>query len=215
MTNNVENYQAAIYLTNLGKYNEGALVGQWLNVPCTNEEFKQALLNIGVDGVEYEEYFITDYEYLKGISEYSNIEEVNEIAVLSKTIEDIVSNTIGNEYNVFDSDKDFIRNSLYDRASHLKQYDNLTQDEIIEELESYTIFTEHSNENCNALESYGYYLLEELDVLSYSELDQEVKNFLDVEKIGFEYLINQYIEVIDTNKVGNRSDHYSVIIVQI
>lgn len=214
MMNTMER-QPAIYLTNLGKYNEGALVGQWLNVPCTNEEFKQALLNIGVDSVEHEEYFITDYEYLKGISEYSNIEEVNEIAALSKTIEDIVSNTIGNEYNVFDSDKDFIRNSLYDRASHLKQYDNLTQDEIIEELESYTIFTEHSNENCNALESYGYYLLEELDVLSYSELDQEVKNFLDVEKIGFEYLINQYFEVIDTNKVGNRSDHYSVIIVQI
>lgn len=212
---NIMERQPAIYLTNLGKYNEGSLIGQWLNVPCTDNEFKQALTNIGVDGVRYEEYFITDFEYLKGISEYSNIKEVNEIAALSKTIEDIVSNTIGNEYNVFDNDKDFIRNSLYDRASHLKQYDNLTQDEIIEELESYTFFTEHSNENCNALESYGYYLLEVLDVLSYSELDQEVKNFLDVEKIGFEYLINQYFEVIDTNKVGNRSDHYSVIIVQI
>ena len=72
--------QPAIYLTNLGKYNEGELVGQWLNVPCSNDEFKKALLNIGVDGVQYEEYFITDFEYLNGLSEYSNIQEVNEIA---------------------------------------------------------------------------------------------------------------------------------------
>lgn len=80
MTNTVERNQAAIYLTNLGQYTEGVLNGQWLNVPCTDEEFKETLLNIGVDGVRYEEYFITDYEYLKGISEHSNIDEINEIA---------------------------------------------------------------------------------------------------------------------------------------
>lgn len=214
MTNTIER-QPAIYLTNLGKYTEGEHIGQWLNVPCSNDEFKQALLNIGVDGVRYEEYFITDFEYLKGISEYSNIQEVNEIAILSSTIESIVNNSINNDYSCFDSDKDFIRESLYDRVSHLKKYDNLSQDEIIEELESYTIFTENTNENCSTLESYGYYLLEELDIINYSELDQDVRNFLDIEKIGFEYLINDSFNIIDTNKVGNREERYSVIIVQI
>lgn len=205
--------QPAIYLTNLGKYNEGNLVGQWLNVPCSNDEFKQALLNIGVDGVQYEEYFITDYEYIKGISEYSNIQEVNEIAELSKTIENIVNNTINNDFSTFDSDKEFIRNSLYDRVIELKDEQEYTQDEIIEELESYNIFTEYTNENCNALESLGYYLLEELNYLNYDELDQEVQSYINVEKFGRHKL--HELNVIDSKRYGKLDENYALIIIQI
>lgn len=53
----IKENQPAIYITNLGKYTEGELVGQWLNVPATKEQFNVALKNIGVDGVQYEEYF--------------------------------------------------------------------------------------------------------------------------------------------------------------
>lgn len=214
MTNTIKN-QPAIYLTNLGKYNEGNLVGQWLNVPCSNDEFKQALLNIGVDGVQYEEYFITDYEHIKGISEYSNIKEVNEIAALSETIENIVSKTINNDYSYFDDDKEFIRSSLYENAEHLRKYDHLTNDEIIEELESYTIFTNLSESNLNALQSYAYFILEVMNELNYNELSQDVKNFLDIEKIGLEYLTNDSYTIIDTNQIGNRIENYSIIIVKI
>ena len=30
-----------IYLTNLGKYNEGELVGEWVQLPISNEELQE------------------------------------------------------------------------------------------------------------------------------------------------------------------------------
>ena len=66
------------YITNLGKYNEGELVGETLKFPTTTEEVQGLLKRIGVDGVRYEEFFITSfdgdvlglYDYL---TEYENL----------------------------------------------------------------------------------------------------------------------------------------------
>jgi len=72
-----------IYLTNLGKYNEGELVGRWLSLPCSDIELESALQAISVssDG-EYQEYFITSYETSTGlaIGEYDRLDDLNEIA---------------------------------------------------------------------------------------------------------------------------------------
>jgi len=70
-----------IYLTNLGRYNEGELVGLWLSLPYTNEELETALKRIGI-GAHYEEYFITDYENDLGleIGEYENLSALNDVA---------------------------------------------------------------------------------------------------------------------------------------
>lgn len=71
-----------VALTNLGKYNEGELIFEWLELPATEEEIEQAFQNIKVaDGTEYEEYFITDYETdIEGlkVGEYENLWELNE-----------------------------------------------------------------------------------------------------------------------------------------
>ena len=48
-----------IYLTNLGKYNEGELVGEWVELPASQEELEKVFERIGINE-EYEEYFITD-----------------------------------------------------------------------------------------------------------------------------------------------------------
>ena len=69
-----------IFLTNLGKYNEGELVGKWISLPISSEELAEVLLEIGIDGAEYEEYFITDYEAPFKVEEYDNLERLNEIA---------------------------------------------------------------------------------------------------------------------------------------
>lgn len=71
-----------IALTNLGKYNEGELDFVWLELPCTEEQIEDAMKAIGIDGVEYEEYFITDYESDLDIqiSEYANLTNLNELA---------------------------------------------------------------------------------------------------------------------------------------
>lgn len=50
------------YITNLGKYSEGQLVGETLKFPATTEEVQSLLKNIGVDGVRYEEFFITAFD---------------------------------------------------------------------------------------------------------------------------------------------------------
>lgn len=70
-----------IALTNLGKYNEGELVFEWLELPATKEEFEECKERIGINE-EYEEYFISDYEvdFDYEISEYSNIDDLNELA---------------------------------------------------------------------------------------------------------------------------------------
>lgn len=66
-----------IFLTNLGKYNEGELVGEWVELPVSQEELQKVFERIGIN----EEYFITDYECdLYEVGEYENLDTLNEIA---------------------------------------------------------------------------------------------------------------------------------------
>lgn len=37
-----------IYLTNLGKYNEGQLIGEWVELPVSNEELQRYLKESGL-----------------------------------------------------------------------------------------------------------------------------------------------------------------------
>lgn len=72
----------AIYLTNLGRYNEGCLMGEWVKLPVDKDKLQEVLDRIGINE-QYEEYFITDYETLLSnlhISEYTGIAELNELA---------------------------------------------------------------------------------------------------------------------------------------
>lgn len=66
-----------VFITNLGKYNEGELVGKWVEMPIDEDELKEVLESIGINE-EYEEFFITDYEAPFKINEYDSIESINE-----------------------------------------------------------------------------------------------------------------------------------------
>ena len=73
------------YVTNLGKYNEGELVGEYLKFPTTPEEVQALLKRIGIDGVRYEEIFITDFDgdvlgLYDHLGEYESIDELNHLA---------------------------------------------------------------------------------------------------------------------------------------
>lgn len=71
-----------IFLTNLGKYNEGCLMGEWVRLPIPEDKLEAVLHRIGIND-QYSEYFISDYESLFSnlyISEYASIAEVNELA---------------------------------------------------------------------------------------------------------------------------------------
>lgn len=79
------------YITNLGKYNEGALIGKWITFPIDEDELNEVLKEIGCcyedeDGErhnkEYEEFFFTDWESEidLDLGEHENIDYINEIA---------------------------------------------------------------------------------------------------------------------------------------
>ena len=73
------------FVTNLGKYTEGELVGKWVDFPITDGELKTVLQEIGIDGIRYEEIFFTDYESdIAGLTaclgEYESIRLLNCLA---------------------------------------------------------------------------------------------------------------------------------------
>lgn len=82
------------FVTNLGKYNEGALVGEYLKFPTTAEEVEALLKRIGIDGVLYEEIFISDYNIdIPGLydclGEYESIDELNHLACLLSELDEV------------------------------------------------------------------------------------------------------------------------------
>jgi antirestriction protein len=80
------------FITNLGKYNEGELVGEWISFPIDEEELEDVFLRIGIND-EYEEYFFTDWEcpFETGFGEYESIESVNSLAEdLEREDEDLI-----------------------------------------------------------------------------------------------------------------------------
>lgn len=103
------------FITNLGKYNEGELIGEWITFPIDEEELEEVLERIGINE-EYEEYFFTDYENnLLGLGEYESIEHINEIAEELEDIDedDEIIDAILEEFNEYEAieilkDRDFI-----------------------------------------------------------------------------------------------------------
>ena len=75
-----------IFITDLSAYNEGHLVGKWIQLPLPQEELSQALSEVLSEGEivsgtdNHEELFITDNEAEIVIGEYDNIERLNELA---------------------------------------------------------------------------------------------------------------------------------------
>lgn len=73
-----------VYISNLGRYNEGELVGAWFQPPIDMEDVKEKIdLN-----EHYEEYAIHDYELPFEINEYTPISEINRLCALVEEIED-------------------------------------------------------------------------------------------------------------------------------
>ena len=82
----IKGYFMRVYITDLQAYNEGHLVGRWLELPLTVFELTQALSEVltkgeAVSGTDaHEEIFITDYEADITIDEYDNMYKLNELA---------------------------------------------------------------------------------------------------------------------------------------
>ena len=77
-----------IWVGNLGKYNEGELKGDWLELPKTHEEIDRFLKEVVGLNDEYEEYMINDFEtdLPYKVSEYDSIQRLNLLAKVARDI---------------------------------------------------------------------------------------------------------------------------------
>ena len=148
-----------IFITNLGKYNEGELIGEWVALPITEEELEEVYSRIGIsdepneNGIYYEETFITDYETdidgLK-VEEYDSIDDLNEMAEeldnLNEYDKEVVNAMLSEGYNLEDaiSGKDdcIVYYNCNDMADVAEQYAEETGllDSIPENLRCYFDF---------------------------------------------------------------------------
>ena len=65
-----------IFITNLTQYNQGKLIGQWLELPCTEEQLQDTLSMVLCLN---EEYFITHSEgFPFEVNEYDNPYDLNQ-----------------------------------------------------------------------------------------------------------------------------------------
>lgn len=81
----------AVYNANLGKYNEGYLVGDWFRFPLNEEEIAE---RIGLNA-EYEEYAVHDTEnFPMEVSEYISIQELNEMYEMICELPDFITDSL-------------------------------------------------------------------------------------------------------------------------
>ena len=158
------------YLSNLGKYTEGRPAGEWVSFPTTAEHLKEVFDRIGIDGKNYEELHITEYQSsiagLAGkLTELESLDELNYLGELLKM--------------QFDDDREkFAAAITYgDHTRDLQDIINLAQN-----LDCYWLYPSVKTE-----EDYGHYLIEELDEL---ELPEEAKKYFMYEEYGRDASIN-------------------------
>ena len=159
------------YITNLGKYNEGALVGEYLKFPTTTEEVQALLKRIGIDGVRYEEIFITDYdgdmpELYSGFGEYESIDELNYLAVLLSEMDQ-------SDLEKFEAVLD-----TGEHSGSVKELINLTQN-----LDCFEFYSGITSE-----EELGRMYIQEFDAIP---IPEHLIDYIDYEAYGRDVRINE------------------------
>lgn len=193
-----------IFLTNLGKYNEGELVGEWVALPTTKENLFQVMKRIGIGskdtfGQPYEEWFISDYDceidyLIRCLGEYENLNELNYLAAKIEDLDEY-------DFKIFESVLE------YDGGAGIRGAADVI--DVIENLDCYCLYDGAYNER-----DLGLYLLEESGFYNLDELGN-LRNYIDYEAFGRDYSFETeggfvnggYLEVIDsTTTVYNGPD---------
>ena len=188
-----KDYPFAAFITNLGKYNEGELVGEWVKFPTTAEELKEVFKRIGIGqrddfGQPYEEWFITDYDcYVDGLydklGEYESLDELNYLA--SKLDEMSES-----EYAQFQAGME-----MGDHCGSLQEIINLT-----ENLDCYEVYPD-----IHDYDDLGRYYIEELDVM---QVPEHLQNYIDYEAYGRDVALEENGTFTDQGYVRDTGDSF-------
>lgn len=167
-----------VFITNLGAYNRGELIGKWVDLPINEEKLKdiiKEILNTGLkDGEVNEEVFITDYEtdiYNLKINEYEDIIKLNDITERINVLDEYEQKILGAVLTVYSSN---IEEAL----------------EIVEKGD-YTVFWDINNE-----QDLGEYVV---DSGLLGEIPDNLMNYIDFEAIGRDWCIDGIYIIPDLN----------------
>ena len=188
-----KDYPFAAFITNLGKYNEGALVGEWVKFPTTAEELKKVFERIGIGskdefGQTYEEWFITDYDcYVDGLydllGEYANLDELN---YLASKLDDMSQD----EYERFQAAME-----IGNHTGSIQDLINLT-----ENLDCYYVYPDiHDHDDL------GRYYIEELDAM---QVPEHLRNYIDYEAYGRDIALEESGQFTDLGYVRDTGDSF-------
>ena len=191
-----KDYPFAAFITNLGKYNEGALVGEWVKFPTTAEELKKVFERIGIGakddfGQTYEEWFITDYDcYVDGLydllGEYANLDELN---YLASKLDDMSQD----EYERFQAAM-----KIGDHTGSIQELINLT-----ENLDCYDVYPDiHDHDDL------GRYYIEELDAM---QVPEHLRNYIDYEAYGRDIALEESGQFTDLGYVRDTGDRFDEV----
>ena len=188
-----KDYPFAAFITNLGKYNEGELVGEWVKFPTTAEEMKEVFKRIGIGqkddfGQPYEEWFITDYDcYVDGLydklGEYENLDELNYLASKLDEMSD-------SEYAQFQAGME-----MGDHCGSLQEIINLT-----ENLDCYEVYPHIAD-----YDDLGRYYIEELEVM---QVPEHLQNYIDYEAYGRDVAMDENGSFTDQGYVRDTGDRF-------
>ena len=188
-----KDYPFAAFITNLGKYNEGELVGEWVKFPTTAEELKEVFKRIGIGqrddfGQPYEEWFITDYDcYVDGLynklGEYESLDELNYLASKLDEMSD-------SEYAQFQAGME-----MGDHCGSLQEIINLT-----ENLDCYEIYP-----HIEDYDDLGRYYIEELEVM---QVPEHLQNYIDYEAYGRDVAMDENGSFTDQGYVRDTGDRF-------
>ena len=180
------------YITNLGKYAKGELKGEYLKLPATTEDVQALLSKIGVDGVMYEEYFITDYSTnlagMQNLGEYASIDELNYLVTLL-------------------SDMDKWELEKFEAAAVYGEYSGDVQDliNLAQNLDCY--------EYCPDISDYddlGRYLIDELE---YEQIPERLQDYFDYSSYAEAHVCNEGGEFVTGGFIfrngGEFEKHYN------
>lgn len=177
------------FVTNLGRYNEGYLDGEFLKLPATIGEVQALLGRIHVDGVRYEEIFITDYETdISGLydclGEHESIDELNYLASLLEDMQE------------WEQEKFAAALDLGGHTGSVKDLINLAQN-----LDCFEHYPDIEDE-----EDLGRYYIEEMCAL---EVPEHLRNYIDYEAYGRDMNLDENGSFVNVGYIVRNGDSFT------
>lgn len=168
-----------IFAQNLAYYNEGKIVGDWLNLPQSPEVIDKYLNDVVKVDKEHEEYEIADVEndtpFPYSSIQWSNVKDINNLALIFSTLNEFQKEAV-EAYLITEGEEHYDINELINIC--------LQADDI--GYFQYNFEGIEYSRDCSKEIKIGYTMAEEIGL--YYELEKlGVTNYFDFEKYGESY----------------------------